>query len=225
MVPLLLGIGFDRHRAHATSIAAILPIAIAGAASFGASGAIDIGVGVTVGIGGVLGSTIGAQVMHRSSPRTLTIVFNVVLILAAVRMIFGGGTLAGGWAGGSWMIILAFAIGVAAGFFAGLSGVGGGVIMVPAFVLILGLTQHAAQGTSLLAIIFTSVAATLVNLRNRRLQIKDGLVVGLAGVAGSILGARIALGIPARTLSIVFGVLALLVAGQSLLRLLRTHES
>lgn len=226
MVPLLLAIGFDRHRAHATSIAAILPIALAGAATFGLGGEIDVGVGITVGLGGVVGSIAGAQMMHRSSPRTLAFVFNVILVLAAVRMILGGGSIAGGGeAGGLAMILVGFLIGVGAGFFAGLSGVGGGVIMVPAFVLLLGFTQHAAQGTSLLAIIFTSISATMVNVRNRRVRLLDALMVGLAGVAGSILGARVALGIEARTLSIAFGVLALVVASQSLIRLFRSQES
>lgn len=224
MVPLLLAIGMDRHRAHATSLAAIIPIALAGSTAFGVSGAVDLRVGVAVGLGGVLGSALGATVMNRTAPRTLAIVFDLVLLIAALRMIFGGGSLTSG-AGleGFAVLALAFAIGSAAGFFAGLSGVGGGVIMVPAFVLLLGFTQHAAQGTSLVAIIFTALSGTTVNLRNRRVQPIQALTVGLAGVAGSIGGARVALGVEARALSLTFGLLALYVAGQSLYKILRTQ--
>src|SRR5690606_1378439 len=118
----------------------------------------------------------------------------------------------------------AFLIGGAAGFFAGLSGVGGGVVMVPAFVLLLGMAQHEAQGTSLIAIIFTAISGTVINLRNRRLVLRDALVVGLSGVIGSVVGARTALGIEASSLSLVFGLVALFVGGQSLYKVLRSSD-
>lgn len=221
MVPLLLLVGLDRHRAHATSLAAILPIAFAGAWTFGLSGSVDLKVGVVVGLGGVVGSAIGATVMNRSKPKTLAMVFNLILIAAALRMIFGSASGGAFQVEGVALLVVAFLIGAGAGFFAGLSGVGGGIIMVPAFVLLLGLSQHEAQGTSLIAIIFTAISGTVVNFRNRRLQMRDALVVGLSGVAGSIFGARAALGIEARTLSLAFGILALVVAGQSLYKLWR----
>jgi hypothetical protein len=222
LVPLLLWVGLDRHSAHATSLAAILPIAIAGAISFGLSGEVDLGIGVIVGIGGIVGSAIGATVMNRSSPRALTVVFDIVLLVAAVRMVMGGDPVVGTVGlEAPGQIGVALLIGAVAGFFAGLSGVGGGVVIVPATVLLLGLTQHEAQGTSLVAIIFTAVSATLVNLRNRRVLLRDGLVVGAGGVAGSLLGSQIALRTEGRTLSLVFGLLALFVVGQSLFRTLR----
>ena len=74
-----------------------------------------------------------------------------------------------------------------------------------------------------MAIIFTALSGTTVNLRNRRVQPIQALTVGLAGVAGSIGGARVALGVEARALSLTFGLLALYVAGQSLYKILRTQ--
>ena len=49
MVPLLVAVGLDRHRAHATSLASILPIAAAGAVTFALSGEVNLGLGVLVG--------------------------------------------------------------------------------------------------------------------------------------------------------------------------------
>lgn len=222
LVPLLIAVGVGRHQAHATSLAAIVFIASAGAVSFGISGEIDVGIGVTVGIGGVLGSVLGASVMHRVSPRALTIVFGVILLIAAVRLIGSSEPLSGAAnfpEGGR--IGIALAIGLIAGFFAGLAGIGGGVVIVPSSVLLLGLAQHEAQGTSLVAIVFTAVAGTLVNLRNKRVRPVDGLLAGGGGIVGSLLGSRLALLIEGRTLSVVFGFLVLFVAVRTLYRIAR----
>lgn len=226
MVPLLVFVGFDRHRAHATSLAAIVMIALAGAMSFGVSGEIGLDVGLTVGIGGILGSVVGATVMHRSSPRALTIVFAIVLLVAAVRMISGGNPLPGsGDFSSLFQLLIALGIGATAGFFAGLAGIGGGVVIVPSTVLLLGLSQHEAQGTSLAAIVLTAIAGTFVNFRNQRVRLQDGLVVGIGGVVGSVTGSRLALGVEGRTLSLVFGFLILFVALRSLYRTLRANPA
>ncbi len=222
LVPLLVVVGFDRHGAHATSLAAIVLIAVTGALSFGLSGEIGLGLGVTIGLGGIAGSVVGATVMHRASPRSLTIVFAVVLLVAAIRMISGASPLPGSADFGALtQVLVALGIGAVAGFFAGLAGIGGGVVIVPSTVLLLGLSQHEAQGTSLMAIILTAAAGTLVNLRNERVRLGDGLVVGVGGVVGSLIGSRLALQVQGRTLSLVFGFLVLFVALRSLYRTLR----
>lgn len=222
MVPLLVWVGVDRHRAHATSLAAIVFIAAAGASSFGASGSAEIGLGITVGVGGILGSVIGASVMHRVSSRALTITFGLVLLVAAIRMILSADPLPGAVDFSEISkTLIALSVGLIAGFFAGLAGIGGGVVIVPSSVLLLGLDQHQAQGTSLVAIIFTAVAGSLVNLRNQRVRPVDGLLAGAGGVVGSLIGSRIALLIEGRILSVLFGFLVLYVAVRSLLRTLR----
>lgn len=224
MVPLLVWVGVDRHRSHATSLAAIVFIAAAGASSFGASGEAALGIGVTVGVGGIVGSVVGASVMHRVSSKALTIVFGFVLLVGGIRMIlsadpfpaavdFSNATQTG----------IALAIGLVAGFFAGLAGIGGGVVIVPSSVLLLGLDQHQAQGTSLVAIIFTAVAGSIVNLRNRRVRPMDGLFIGVGGIVGSLIGSQVALLMEGRTLSVVFGFLVLYVSVRSLLPALRQH--
>lgn len=222
LVPLLVAVGFDQHRSHATSLAAIVLIAAAGAVSFGSSDELALGIGVTIGIGGVVGSVIGASVMNRTSPRTLTIVFGIVLLVAGLRMIAGASPLPGAAGlGDLGQVVVAIGIGLVAGFFAGLAGIGGGLVIVPSTVMLLGLSQHEAQGTSLVAIVFTAVAGTIVNLKNKRVRLKDGLVVGAGGVIGSLIGSQLALGVEGRTLSLVFGFLVLFVALRIFYRALR----
>ena len=221
MVPLLVVAGFGQHRAHATSLAAIVLIALTAAISFGTAGEADFGLGVTIGVGGVVGSPIGANVMHRVSTKTLAIVFAVVLLLAAIRMISGASPLPGAADFGDvGQAAIGLAIGLIAGFFAGLAGIGGGVVIVPSTVLLLGLAQHEAQGTSLIAVVFTALSGTLVNLKNKRVRLKDGLVVGAGGAFGSLAGSRLALEVDGRTLSLMFGFLLLFVALRTLYRTL-----
>jgi uncharacterized membrane protein YfcA len=199
-----------------------MPIAAAGALFYGMSGELALGVGVAVGLGGAAGSVVGATVMHRTSPRALTVVFSILLILVAVRMISGAEPVEG--SGGLSVpaeLAIGVGIGVVAGFFAGLAGIGGGVVIVPATVLLLALSQHEAQGASLVAIVLTSVSATAVNWRNRRLRVGDGLIAGIGGIFGSLVGTRVALATEGRTLSLIFGFLVLVVGLRSLYRIWR----
>jgi uncharacterized membrane protein YfcA len=215
-------VGLDRHRAHATSLAAIVLIAVTGATSFGVSGEMDLGTGIAIGIGGIVGSVIGASVMHRASPQSLTIIFSIILLVAGIRLISGANPVPGaGQLAVLWEVLIGLGVGVIAGFFAGLAGIGGGVVIVPASVLLLGLEQHSAQGTSLLAIFFTAMAGTLTNLRNKRVRSVDGLVAGAGGVVGSFIGSRLALGIEGRTLSLLFGFMVVFVAIRTLYTTLR----
>ncbi len=219
LVPLLIAFGFERHRAHATSLAAIILIALAGAASFGLSGESDLRLGIVIGLGGVVGSIAGASAMHRMSARALSVVFGVVLLIAAIRMITGANPLPGSNGFDDFTrILISLGIGLIAGFFAGVAGVGGGAIIVPAAVFFLDLPQHQAQGTSLTAIVLTAVAATAVNRRNDRVRPMDGFIVGAGGVVGSIVGSRIALVIEGRTLSLIFGFMILFIGLRTLYR-------
>ncbi len=219
LVPLLMAVGFERHRAHATSLAGIFPIAIAGAASFAIAGDVELGLGVAVGVGGVIGAIIGASLMNRLSTRALSIFFGLVILLAGIRMIFSTDPLPGSADFGDLtLVLIAFGIGVVSGFFGGVAGIGGGIVIVPATVLLLGFSQHEAQGTSLLAIILTSIGATVINRKNRRVLLGDALVVGLAGAVGSVVSSQIALGTEGEVLSALFGGLAVVIAIRTLYR-------
>ena len=85
-------------------------------------------------------------------------------------------------------------------------GVGGGTLLVPFLTLAVGLSQHAAEATSLLVILPTAIAGTLA-LRRRGVG-NAGLALrfGIVGSVGAVLGALLALALPAATLRIVFAV-------------------
>jgi uncharacterized membrane protein YfcA len=88
MVPLLVGVlHFGQHEAHASSLAAIFLIALAAFAGYLSVGEVDPVIGVSLGVGGVAGSIIGAQLMHRLSPNTLRGVFAIAMVAAGIRMV------------------------------------------------------------------------------------------------------------------------------------------
>jgi len=94
--------------------------------------------------------------------------------------------------------------GLLTGVASGLLGVGGGTLMVPFLTLAAGLSQHEAEATSLLVILPTAIAGTLA-LRRRGVG-EPGLALrfGVIGSVGAVLGASVALALPASTLRIVF---------------------
>jgi uncharacterized membrane protein YfcA len=207
MVPLMVGmLHFDQHRSHATSLGAIVLIALSGALRFAVAGEVEWAVGLALGVGGVVGSTVGAHLMNRLSPTALRYVFGVVMVVAGLRMVFGGEPGIGESPQPLVGALIGVAIGLVAGVASGIAGIGGGVIMVPAMVFLLGLTQHAAEGTSLLAILFTAVAGTRVNLKNERIDLRQATVIGLGGIIFAQVGASLALALSGEVLTKIFGV-------------------
>ena len=89
-------------------------------------------------------------------------------------------------------VVLAIALGLAAGVLAGMFGVGGGILFVPTLVA-LGLGQLEAQATSLLAILPTVAAGAWNQRRYGNLRIDSAVVLGLASVGGVLVGAWIAI--------------------------------
>lgn len=119
--------------------------------------------------------------------------------------------------------LLLAAIGCGTGVLAGLLGVGGGVAMVPLLTLGFGLSQQAAEATSLFVILPTSLVATAVLARRRIGHFRLGLAVGVFGAAGSGLGSYLALHLPARTLRYIFAAFMIFVAVRLLGDVVRTR--
>ena len=111
-------------------------------------------------------------------------------------------------------VVLAIALGFAAGVLAGLFGVGGGILFVPTLTLGLGLTQLHAEATSLLAIIPTVIAGTWRQQRYGNVRWRPAIVIGLAAIGGVEGGVALAESLPEHALRRLFGVLTILIAAQ-----------
>jgi uncharacterized membrane protein YfcA len=117
-------------------------------------------------------------------------------------------------------VVVALVLGLAAGVLAGLFGVGGGIVFVPALVA-LGLGQLEAQATSLLAILPTVAAGAWNQRRYGNLRLKTALVLGLVSIVGVEVGAQIATSVSETLLRRGFALLLFGVAAQLAVRAYR----
>jgi uncharacterized protein len=111
-------------------------------------------------------------------------------------------------------VVAAIALGIAGGFVSGLLGVGGGVLFVPALALVLGLDQHEAEATSLLAIVPVALVGAVRQRGYGNLREREAVQIGLLAVGGTVAGVALANALGERQLEVAFAALMLLVAAQ-----------
>jgi uncharacterized membrane protein YfcA len=116
-------------------------------------------------------------------------------------------------------------IGVVAGVLAGMLGVGGGALFVPALVAIVGLSQVDAEATSLLAIVPVALVGAVRQHRYGNLRVHDALIVGALAVPGAIGGVALVNALPARVVEVSFACLQLFVAFQLVRRTLAHDDA
>ncbi len=112
------------------------------------------------------------------------------------------------------MIAEALALGLLAGVVAGLLGIGGGAVFVPALTVVLGLGQLEAEATSLLAMVPVAVVGAWRQRAYGNLRLREGVTIGLLAVGGAALGVVVANAVPERALEVAFAVFLLVVAAQ-----------
>jgi hypothetical protein len=104
--------------------------------------------------------------------------------------------------------LILISIGLFAGILSGFVGIGGGVVIVPALVFFLGLTQHQAQGTSLFVLVMPVVALALMNYwKTNNVNWQFGLVIATTFIIGGYFGSKLSLKISPSVVKLVFGVL------------------
>lgn len=108
--------------------------------------------------------------------------------------------------------LLTVLAGLFVGVASGILGVGGGILLVPMMTIGFGLPQHLAQGTSLAAIIPTSVVGAVTHDRRGNVLRRAALYMAVGGVAGAALGALVALRLPREVLARAFALVLLFAA-------------
>lgn len=214
----------DQRRAHGTSLAAVLPISIASLVTYWSHDHVDWHVAFWLAIGAVAGAILGTKLLKTARHDMLSYGFAVLLIVSAIRLYWTSSA-----DGRTDLTVVAaivlVVIGVATGTLAGLLGVGGGVIMIPAMVLLLGETNVLAKGTSLAVIIPTSITGTIRNRKTANVDVKAAVVVGLAGIVSAIVGASLAADMSESLSNALFATLLLVVAVQMIYRERRVRSS
>jgi uncharacterized protein len=214
---LVLAPRMDQRTAHATSLAAIVPIAVAGAVGYALDGAVDWPAAGLLVIGAAAGTVAGTHLLGRIPARGLRMLFAAFLLVAAAALPFevvGTGervelTVLDG--------TLLVALGGLAGLLAGLLGVGGGIVMVPGLVLLISVSQVVAKGTSLAVIIPTALVGSVRNVLGGRVDLRSAMVVGSVGAACSFLASLVSIRLDPVVSAVLFGILLLAVAIRLLL--------
>lgn len=188
---LVLAAGMSQRLAHGTSLTAVVPISIASLVTYSAHDNVDWPVSLWLAIGAVAGAVIGTRLLHVLPHRTLGICFVVVLIVSAARLFIevdadGRSDLTVG------IVAALLALGLGAGILAGLLGVGGGIVMVPAMIILFGIPPAVAKGTSAAVIIPAAVMGTLRNRKTGNTDLRSALIIGVAGIVTAALGGIIA---------------------------------
>ena len=111
----------------------------------------------------------------------------------------------------TWVLVAA--IGFAAGIVSGLFGVGGAIVIIPGLVLLLGMSQHAANGTSLAALLLpVGLLGTIEYYRRGEVNVPYAVVIAAGLLLGALIGARLAGMLSDLTLRRAFGAFLLVVA-------------
>lgn len=219
LVPGFVLIAKVEHRlAHGTSLFATLPIALASLSTYVVNGNVDWAVAPLMAIGTVVGAVIGTKLLTVVPKRTLTIIFTVTVLATAIRLFLSTET-----TGRDDLtiaaVLLLIVIGLATGTLSGLLGIGGGVVMVPAMIVLFGMVPVIAKGTSVAIIVPTAMMGTWRNRRNSNVDLKVGALAGGCGVVTAVIGGIISDGLSDSVSNAMFAFLLLFVAAMQLLSL------
>ncbi|HOA83283.1 MAG TPA: sulfite exporter TauE/SafE family protein [Thermodesulfovibrio thiophilus] len=210
MIPLMVGVfKITQHRAHGTSLFALVFTGITGAVTYGMKGSVDVIGSLILAVTAIFTARTGARFAHSLPEWKLKRAFGAFLIFASLILIAKPylAHLYHFEITGILKVIILLAIGVFAGFLAGMMGVGGGSVMVPALVLILNYGQHIAQGTSLLCMVPAGIVGAYTHLRlgNVIKELLPGLIAGI--IIGTYVGSNIAHALSDAYLRIIFALI------------------
>ncbi|MGH8977113.1 MAG: sulfite exporter TauE/SafE family protein, partial [Acidimicrobiia bacterium] len=208
---LVYGAGQEPQAATATSLLLVGTAALVGMTAHRRAGRVQIRTGLMFGLTGIGGAIVGTALNRRLDPNVLLLGFSVLILVAAWRMLTGCPTCTRVGAEreiehvpsqrsaiavrrriDARMVCKVAVAGTGVGFLAGLFGVGGGFVIVPALTLVLGMSMPEAIGTSLLVIAINSATALATRIGSSTVDWRIAVPFTLAAVAGVLAGGRIA---------------------------------
>jgi len=212
--------------AFGTSLAVIIPTMVSGASAHHSRGAVDWKAAVPMGCAAIFGGLAGGMVASRIPGTVLRMFFAVFILIMAVRMIWQLRECPACEPRGSAGLYLC--IGFFIGILSGLTGLGGGALLVPILVILLGYPIHRAVGTSSACLIFSSAGAVTAYVINGfgvaglppysagYVNLLTFAILAVTTIPFARLGVRFAHGCSGRNLQIFFAGLMVLIGGMML---------
>ena len=205
-----------------TPLPVTIPTALAGSITYLRHGLVEKRLAALCGVGGLVGSVIGALVTKVIDLHYIMLATGALVLYLAGLTVYRGASghftdatpykgeeeEPGGEPGAPpvrFPVPLALGIGFAAGLFSGLLGVGGGIVMIPAFLYLLHLPIKKAFGTSLAVITFIAIPGTVVHAFLGHISWSLTLYLVIGAVPGGVLGARLSIRAREPVLYILFG--------------------
>lgn len=240
MVPIFrLAFGMSPLMSTATSLFTIIPTSVSGAISHVRHRTCVPSLGVAAGLGGALTSPFGVWLAHISPAWTVMLVAALIIGYSAVDMLVKAARMSrvpGNCppeedvgaeistadsaepveCGGKLtrrQLLIGMGIGLGAGIASGYVGVGGGFIMVPLMLSLVGIPMRLASGTSLIAVMILAVPGAVEQGILGNIDYLAGIAVAVGSIPGAIVGARLVRVVPERMLRFLFGGFLLVVAG------------
>lgn len=216
-VPLMTAyLALSQHEAHGTSLAAIVPASLFSVLAYAWNGTVDWGLAASLATGSLIGVAIGSRIMMKIPARQLRRGFGVFLLFVALRLFLGSALPLQPLAmpQGAMLLLVTVIIGLVAGTLAGMLGIGGGVIMVPAMVLLLGVEQRVAQGVSLAVVAVTAISGAAQHYQQGNVRLDKALWIAPTAAVFGFVGGSLAGMIDQRLLQVLFGLLLLIVGGR-----------
>ena len=204
IVPALVWLGLSQRNAAATSMLAIVPTSISGVISYATGGHVDWLAAALLFCGMFVGGQIGSWLLSRLPELVLRWIFVAFLVFVVINQVSfvpsRDHQITMTVATGVCMVLL----GVVIGMLAGLLGIGGGALAVPALSILFGASDLIARGTSLLAMFPNSITTSVANLKRNLVHVKAALIIGLVAAVTAPLGTWIAGEVSPRVGAIMF---------------------
>jgi uncharacterized membrane protein YfcA len=210
---LVLMLRFDQRLANGTSLGAVLPISVASLFTYWSHDNVDWSMALWLVVGALAGAVLGTKWIHVLPRKVLGYLFAAMLLVTAIRL-FVPMTAHGR---DDITVITAIAlvfIGLATGTLAGLLGIGGGVVMVPAMIVFFDELNVVAKGTSVAVIIPTSIMGTWRNWKADNIDLRVAAIVGFGGIASAVAGGVIADRMSDDLSNVLFATLVMIVAAR-----------
>ncbi len=240
MVPIFrLGFGLSAIEATATSLFTIIPTSLSGCVTHIKNKTCIVPLGLAAGIGGAITSPLGVWLASISPAWLIMVAAAAIIGYSAVNMLrkaFSKPKAASQPASQAAVqpasqdaprsvapgdsafkisrkhLLMGAAIGLGAGVASGYVGVGGGFIMVPLFLSVIGIPMKRASGTSLIAVTILAIPGVIEQALLGNVHFMIGIAMAVGSIPGAVLGAQLVKRVPERTLRIMFGAFLLLMA-------------
>ena len=209
--PLFILLQFPIHTAVSASLFLNGIAAISAAITYFRKKMVDVKIGLPLIISSSLFAPLGAYATSKVNLQLFTAILAVVILLAAVRMIFSKKVESEGKEiATAYKIMGGAVIGMVIGFVAGLLGIGGGVFIVPLLIYVLGVPTKTAAATSIFIVVFSSFSGFIAHVTIAVPDWRFILMAALFSFTGGQLGSRImAEKLKSRTIRRIFGVVLL----------------